>query len=68
VSVIKRASAAKVEYVVSAVVRDARGGSMLGVVEGRASTITNGRPVALDRTILQDAAHGAIANLPAVLR
>lgn len=58
-----------IEYVVSAVVQDARGGNVLGMLEGRAQTTRSvASSEALERTMLRDAAHGALVNLPGVLR
>ncbi len=56
-----------VEYVVSAVVGDAQGGRMLGMVEGHAHA-TGDHAASLDRRMLKLAAHGALQQLPAVLR
>ncbi|MDB4997622.1 MAG: hypothetical protein JWM74_5054 [Myxococcaceae bacterium] len=58
-----------IEYVVSAVVQDARGGNVLGMLEGRAQTTKAATSSdALERTMLKDAAHVALVNLPGVLR
>jgi hypothetical protein len=57
-----------VEYLVSAVVQDTRG-SVLGMLEGRAiASASSHKTEALERLMLKDAAHGALMNLPVVLR
>lgn len=69
VSVAKRAhDDGALEYVVSAVVGDAAGGKMLGMVEGHAHASGGHATSALDRRVLRLAAHGAMEQLPAVLK
>ena len=59
-----------VEYVVSAVVEDARTSNLLGMLEGRARTnaATTTKSDARERLMLKGAAHGALVNLPGILR
>ena len=70
VVVSKRAqsNAAAVEIVVSAIVSDEHAGRVLGVLEGRAQTVTARPNADLDREMMESAAHMALASLPDVLR
>jgi hypothetical protein len=54
----------EVEYTVSAVVLDARKGNVLGMLEGHAHSP---RSPAIEKTTLEYAAHGALANVSAFL-
>jgi hypothetical protein len=54
----------EVEYTVSAVVLDARKGNVLGMLEGHAHSPPS---PSLEKTTLEYAAHGALANVSAFL-
>jgi len=60
----KEGRAGAIEVVVSAAVRDARSGSLLGMVEGRAATMSAPRS---DQAMVEQAATGAFKRLPSML-
>jgi hypothetical protein len=53
---------------VSATLRDARGGTMFAILEGKARLKGGGAPGAVESSVVHGALHGALARIPEVLR
>jgi hypothetical protein len=54
--------------VVNAVLREARGGTIFAILEGKARAKSGGAPQVVERSALEGAIHGALARIPEVLR
>ena len=54
--------------VVSATLRDARGGTVFAILEGKARAKSGEAQSSVERSALQGALHGALARIPEVLR
>jgi hypothetical protein len=54
--------------VVSATLREAKGGTVFAILEGRARAKSDEAPGAVERSAVQGALHGALARIPEVLR